>query len=167
MAVSLLGGLRVSGSGGLKVWKFRGRSSFSMSVKDLKTQDSRPKTPQSPANHVEYRLDKLSPGENKVFNSRAIGARPGTVLSQDRFRKVELAVSFKRIQCYRCDLIAIYKYRVKEIRRNPGLEVPQGEELRADHKDIWETIPRFAEIPETVKCKRCGEVLGIDTLCIY
>jgi formylmethanofuran dehydrogenase subunit E len=102
-----------------------------------------------------------------VFDSRAIRARPGTVLSQDRFRKVELAVSFKRLQCHRCDLTSIYKYRVKEIRRNPVLEVPEGEELRTDHTEIWETIPRYAEIPETVKCKRCGEVLGIDTQCIF
>ena len=102
-----------------------------------------------------------------MFNSRAIRARPGTVLSQDRFRRVELAVSFKRIRCYRCDLITIYKYRVKEIRRNPTLQVPEDEELRTDHQELWETIPRFAEIPETVKCKRCGEVLGIDTTCIY
>ena len=102
-----------------------------------------------------------------MFNSRAIRARPGTVLSQDRFRRVELAVSFKRIRCYRCDLIAIYKYRVKEIRRNPRLQVPEDEELRTDHQELWEMIPRFAEIPETVKCKRCGEVLGIDTTCIY
>lgn len=102
-----------------------------------------------------------------MFDRRTVRARPGSVLSQDRFRKIELAVSFKRLRCYRCDLVAIYKYRVKEIRRNTILEVPDGEELRDDHKEIWETIPRYAEIPETVKCKRCGEVLGIDTLCIF
>jgi hypothetical protein len=89
------------------------------------------------------------------------------VLSEDRYCQVELAVSFKRIRCYRCDLISIYKYRVKAIRRTPQIEPLEGEELRADHEELWKTIPRYAEIPETVKCKRCGEVLGIDTDCIY
>jgi hypothetical protein len=36
-----------------------------------------------------------------------------------------------------------------------------------DEQDRWNSIPKFAEIPETIKCKRCGEVLGVYTECIF
>lgn len=92
---------------------------------------------------------------------------PGTALFEDRFRRVETAVAFRRITCYRCDLTAIYKYKVRQVRRKPEIELHTGDEIRPDHRWIWQSIPRFAEIPETVKCKRCREVLGIHTQCIF
>ena len=66
----------------------------------------------------------------------------------------------KRITCYRCDLASFYKCTVQQVRRNPELLAGGGEEIRADHVEMWKTVPRFAEIPETIKCKRCKEVLG-------
>jgi hypothetical protein len=39
--------------------------------------------------------------------------------------------------------------------------------LRQDEIETWNSIPRFAEIPETIKCKSCGEVLGLYTSCIF
>ncbi len=43
----------------------------------------------------------------------------------------------------------------------------EGEEIRPDHREIWKDIPRFVEIPETLKCKRCKEVLEREILCVY
>lgn len=110
-----------------------------------------------------------------MFNSRALKEKLGETLSEDRFRTIELSISFRRIHCYKCDLTAIYKYRVKQLRRTPEListdaegksdeaiEPPSPEE-----QNRWADIPKFAEIPETIKCKRCGEVLGVYTECIY
>lgn len=92
---------------------------------------------------------------------------PGEVLYSDRFRSIEVAVTFRKIKCYQCDFEAIYKYRVQQVRRHAEIQVQDGEEVRPDHIEIWKTIPRFAEIPETVKCKRCKEVLGVYPLCVY
>lgn len=104
-----------------------------------------------------------------MFNSRALRAKPGTILDQDSLRTVELGISFKRITCYQCNFTAIYKYRVKEIRRSPDAADPQKDpgNLTEEQHETWKRIPRYAQIPETVKCKQCGEVLGLYTNCIY
>lgn len=180
-----------------------------------------------------------------MFSSRDLRAKPGVPIDENRFRCVETDVVLRRVHCYKCDLTAIYKFRVKQIRRNPELSadwhpspvlpreepeptlleeeemdvefrynfVPEVHEeetaepaevttspdlpsddllppdLRSDDeeqsevansaddstpieitefdRDVWRTIPRFAEIPETVRCKRCGEVLGLCTECIF
>ena len=92
-----------------------------------------------------------------MFNSRDLEADPGTFVSEDRCRTVEVAVAFRRIQCYRCDFKAVYEYRVQEVRRSPRLEEPDSEFPGLDELERWQGIPRYAAIPETVKCKRCGE----------
>ena len=108
-----------------------------------------------------------------MFNSRNIKEKPGEILFQDRCRTVELAVAFRRIHCYNCELTAIYKYRVQHLRKAPE-PVPENADSTKETPTFcegdlerWRDIPRFAEIPETVKCKRCGEVLGVYTECIY
>ncbi|MGH9340581.1 MAG: hypothetical protein ACRD1R_13550 [Acidobacteriota bacterium] len=93
--------------------------------------------------------------------------RKGDILHEDAFRQVELAVGFKKITCYNCGFDGFYKYRVQQIRRTSELTASEEDEIRPDHVDIWKTVPRFAEIPETVKCKRCNEVLGLYTACIF
>jgi hypothetical protein len=103
-----------------------------------------------------------------VFDSRTLKLKPGEMIYQDRLRTIDLAVAFKRITCHKCNLAAVYKYRVQQLRRKPEIslseEVP---EVSADLIETWKSIPRFAEIPETVKCKGCGEVLGLSTSCIF
>jgi len=89
------------------------------------------------------------------------------IFFKDRFHQVEIGIKFKRIRCYQCDLEAIYKYRAKQIWRHSEIRTDQGEEIRPDHREIWQTIPRYAEIPETLRCKRCREILSLDILCIY
>jgi hypothetical protein len=101
-----------------------------------------------------------------VFDSQQLKLKAGQNLHSDRFRSVEVAVSFRRLTCYNCDLISVYKYRVKQLRRSPELAVEDWEP-GPDEIEIWNSIPRFAEIPETIKCKRCGEVLGLFTSCIF
>ncbi|GAB4118817.1 MAG: hypothetical protein Kow001_18480 [Acidobacteriota bacterium] len=129
-----------------------------------------------------------------MFNSRDPQIRPGSTRVADHLRTVEIDVVFRRLHCYKCDLTAVYKYRVKQIRRQPELIPPGGgsndqpapsqgmpagaeglptavteasAELSEFDLELWKTIPRFAEIPETVRCKRCGEVLGLCTECIF
>ncbi len=131
-----------------------------------------------------------------MFNSRDPEIRAGTIRFADHLRTVEIEVVFRRLHCYKCDLTAVYKYRVKQIRRRPepppatptggdGTAAPGPMEAsqlpdslpttppeacpRVSEFDLelWKTIPRFAEIPETVRCKRCGEVLGLCTECIF
>lgn len=80
---------------------------------------------------------------------------------EDRFCQVELAVAFRKILCYECDFEAIYKYQVLQIRRRSEIQIGEEEEIRPDHVELWKTIPRFAEVPQTLKCKRCGEILGL------
>ncbi len=89
------------------------------------------------------------------------------VLFEDRFRQVELTTAFKKLTCYNCEFSGIYKFNVQQIRRRPEIQLENEEEIRSDHLEIWETIPRFAEIPETVKCKNCREVLTVEVTCIY
>jgi hypothetical protein len=76
-------------------------------------------------------------------------------------------VAFKRITCYNCDLTAIYKFRVQQVRRREEIMATEEEIVRDDHVQAWKTVPRFAEIPETIKCKRCNEVLGVYPFCIF
>lgn len=102
-----------------------------------------------------------------VFKRTIFSQRPNEIISDDRFCQVELAIAFKRVTCYRCNFEGIYKYTVQQIRRHPEIQVSEGEEVREDHLQIWKDIPRFAEIPEVVKCKRCREVLDIDIMCVY
>jgi hypothetical protein len=93
--------------------------------------------------------------------------KPGQAICSDRFRSVEVAVAFKRMTCHKCDLTSVYKYRVKQVRRSDELIPQEDRELEPEEVELWNSIPRFAEIPETIKCKRCGEVLGIYTSCIF
>ena len=101
------------------------------------------------------------------FDSRQLRVAPGQAIFEDRFRRVEVAIAFRKLTCPRCNLSSIYKFRVQQIRRKEEIDATQEEEIRSDHHQLWDNIPRFAEIPETVKCKRCRETLGIDTTCIY
>lgn len=102
-----------------------------------------------------------------VFDGTLFSQKPGEILSADRFRQVELAVAFKKIVCHRCRFAGFYRYQVLQVRRNPEILSEEEEEVRPDHFEIWKTIPRFAEIPETIKCKGCREVQGVYTYCIY
>lgn len=102
-----------------------------------------------------------------VFRAGFFHQKPGEILWQDRFRQVELGVDFRKITCYRCDFAAFYKYRTQQLRRNPVLLAAEDEAIRPDHEAIWKAIPRYAEIPETVRCKRCREVLGLYTSCVF
>ena len=101
-----------------------------------------------------------------MFDAR-LGAEPGDILFKDRFKEVEVALSFRTAECYRCGFTGIYKYRVLQVRRCPEVQCGEGDEVRSDHQEIWKTVPRFAEIPQTVKCKRCREVMGFHTACIF
>ncbi len=102
-----------------------------------------------------------------VFNADRLRRGPGGVLYQDRFHEVELGTCFKKIVCARCDFAGFYKYQVQQVRRREQLVTSQDEEARPDQLEIWKTVPRFAEIPQTLKCKRCHEVLGMYVDCIY
>ncbi len=102
-----------------------------------------------------------------VFKRSMFRQRPSEILSEDRFSQVELAIAFKKLTCYHCNFEAIYKYCVQQVRRHPEIRVAEGEEIRPDHQEIWKAIPRFVEIPETLKCKRCKEVLAGEILCVY
>ena len=102
-----------------------------------------------------------------MFDDRLIKGEPGDILFEDRFREVELGLAFRRAVCYRCGFIGIYRYQVQQIRRNAEIAIEADEETRADHEEIWKGVPRYAEIPQTVKCKRCQEVIGICTSCIF
>ncbi len=102
-----------------------------------------------------------------VFNSAVFPLQPGQTVFEDRFKYVELAVAFRKIACYRCDFSSFYRFAVLHLRRNPEITVAEDEEVRPDHIEIWKSIPRFAEISETVRCRRCNEVLGIYPNCIY
>lgn len=102
-----------------------------------------------------------------MFNSASFPEEPGTTIEEDRFRSVEVDLVFRRVHCYNCSLTAVYKYQVLQIRRHSEIGSQENEEIRSDHKAIWRAIPRFAEIPQTLKCKRCGEVLGVYTECLY
>ena len=102
-----------------------------------------------------------------TFSRREFPEEAGTRLSENRFRETEIATNFKLINCRRCGLVTIYKYRVKQIRRKAAIETSEQQEVRDDHVFLWNSIPRFAEIPETIRCKQCREILPQETFCIY
>lgn len=102
-----------------------------------------------------------------VFKRSMFRQRTEEILSEDRFAQVELTIAFKKLTCYHCNFEAIYKYSVQQVRRRPEIQVAEDEEIRPDHREIWKAIPRFVEIPETLKCKRCKEVLQGEILCVY
>jgi len=98
-------------------------------------------------------------------NSHSAPSEAGS--HDDRFCEVEMGTSFKRLICPRCNLEAIYKYSVRQVRRRPEILVEEGEEVRSDHIEMWKSIPRFAEIPSMLRCKRCREVLTMEVVCLY
>ena len=102
-----------------------------------------------------------------TFSRDQFPQEPGCKLSEDRFREVEMATSFKMMICQSCGFKAIYKYRVKQIRRKEEIVSSREDELREDHIHIWNSIPRFAELPETLCCKRCAEILPQETFCVF
>ena len=102
-----------------------------------------------------------------MFKRTIFSQRPNEIISDDRFRQVEMAIAFKRLLCYHCRFEAIYKYAVQQIRRHPEIQVFDNEEIREDHRQIWKTITRFAEIPERIRCKRCREILDVEVMCVY
>ena len=108
-----------------------------------------------------------------MFNSNALIEKPGHTLFKDRFRTVELSIVFRRIHCFKCELTAIYRYRVQELRRSTELLTEENESSESRNtpceEDLkrWNDIPRFAEIPETIKCKRRSEILGVYTECVF
>lgn len=102
-----------------------------------------------------------------VFKRSMFRQRPNEPLSEDRFSQVELATAFKKLTCYQCNFEAIYKYSVQQVRRHSEIRVNEEEEIRPDHQEMWTAIPRFVEIPETLKCKNCQEVLAREILCVY
>jgi hypothetical protein len=102
-----------------------------------------------------------------VFNGSASPQQPGDILFEDRFRQVELGMAFRKLTCCRCDFSSFYRLKVLQVRRSPVLLCAEDEEIRPDHLEIWRTIPRFAEIPETLRCRRCREILGVYTNCIF
>lgn len=102
-----------------------------------------------------------------VFDPALLQSQPGDVLHQDRFREVEVAVCFRKAECYHCGFVGFYKFQALQVRRNQEILSSDEEGVRPDHLDLWEAVPRFAEIPQTVKCKRCQEVMGFYTFCLY
>lgn len=83
---------------------------------------------------------------------------------QDELKTVEPAVNFKQMTCYNCSHTSVYRFQTTQIRRNPAPpEEHEGDEIM----NKWKSIPRFAEIPEVVKCENCGEVLGSYPEIIY
>ena len=101
-----------------------------------------------------------------TFDSRKLPG-PGTTLHENRYCGVELGIVFRRITCHRCDFSDIYRYAIKELRRKSQEEVEKGGQLSPGQLDIWRSIPRYAEIPETLHCKQCEEILGLYTECIF
>lgn len=70
---------------------------------------------------------------------------------------MEPAINFRQMTCYNCDHTAVYRFKTKQIRRSAEApeQIGDNEILRK-----WKSVPRFAEIPEVIKCEKCGEVLG-------
>lgn len=102
-----------------------------------------------------------------VFNSSLFPQQPGQSISEDQFREVELAVAFRKLICHRCEFSSFYRFKTLQVRRKPQLASSQEQEAGPDQTEIWKQIPRFAEIPETIRCRRCNEVLGVYTTCIF
>lgn len=92
---------------------------------------------------------------------------PGSIIAEDDLRSVEQAVIFRWLLCYKCDHAAVYRLRVLQVRRHPEPPLAPDGLLSEERVASWRSIPRFAEIAETVKCNHCGEVLGAYPLLIY
>ncbi len=115
---------------------------------------------------LEGRL-QTSQNSAMVFDPALFQAEPGDLLFQDRYREVEVGLSFRKAECYGCGFIGFYKFQSLHVRRNEEILSSGSEAIRPDHMDLWKSIPRYAEIPQTVKCRRCGEVMGFYTSCIF
>ncbi len=89
---------------------------------------------------------------------------PDNQVIQDEYKTVEPSVNFRQITCYNCEHTAIYRFNTKQIRRNPEAPADNGNQ---EILNMWKSIPRFAEIPEVIKCENCGEVLGSYPEIIY
>jgi len=92
-----------------------------------------------------------------MFDSKNSQLHLDEIPRRDDLKTVEPAVNFRQITCYNCDHTAVYRFRTTQIRRNP--EAPVENEDR-ELLERWKSIPRFAEIPEVIKCENCGEILG-------
>jgi len=99
-----------------------------------------------------------------MFNAKNSEIHIENTISQDECRTVEHSVNFRQITCYGCEHTAVYRFNTKQIRRNP--EAPENQDDQ-EIQDRWKSIPRFAEIPEVIKCENCGEILGSYPEIIY
>lgn len=95
--------------------------------------------------------------ELNMFNGNNSPLHRENQIRKDEFKTVEPAVNFRQITCYNCDHTAIYRFRTIQIRRNLETDA-----VINDENDLlqWKSIPRFAEIPEVIKCEVCGEILS-------
>lgn len=99
-----------------------------------------------------------------VFDSRRLDPDQK---SADRFKESSVDVRFRRYTCYTCGTTSIYRYQVLQVRRRPEIERNDQLVTGPDEQRWWSNIPRYAEIPETIKCKNCGEVVGAYTRCVW
>lgn len=99
-----------------------------------------------------------------MFKSEDSPLHQDETVRQDELKTVEPAVNFRQMTCYNCSHTAVYRFQTTQIRRNP---VPPEEPENDTLMEKWKSIPRFAEIPEVVKCENCGEVLGSYPEIIY
>ncbi|GAB4243476.1 MAG: hypothetical protein Kow00109_19280 [Acidobacteriota bacterium] len=102
-----------------------------------------------------------------MFDPRAWNVEPGTVVAEDDLRSVELGVVFRWLQCFRCDRADLYRILVQQVRRHDEPRSDDAQGPPEQRLETWQAMPRFAEIAETVKCKHCGEVIGVYPLLIY
>ncbi|HRR26433.1 MAG TPA: hypothetical protein P5300_07045 [Acidobacteriota bacterium] len=102
-----------------------------------------------------------------MLDPNLFSAEPGSIMAEDDLRSVEHAVVFRWLVCHKCDHSAVYRLRVLQVRRHPEPPPALDGLSSEDRLASWRTIPRFAEIAETVKCDHCGEVLGVYPLLIY
>ena len=102
-----------------------------------------------------------------VFDPSLFQTEPGDILFQDRYREVEVGLSFRQAECYQCGFVGFYRFQTLQVRRHDEILPSESETVRPDHLELWKAIPRYAEIPQTVKCKDCGEVMGFYTSCIF
>ena len=99
-----------------------------------------------------------------MFNSKNSRLHTEDTIRQDEFRTVEPAVNFRQITCYTCEHTAVYRFKTKQIRRTPEEPEHNGD---MEILNKWKSVPRFAEIPEVIKCEKCGEILGSYPEIIY
>jgi len=99
-----------------------------------------------------------------MFNSKESRLHNEDTIRQDEFKTVEPAINFRQMTCYTCGHTAVYRFKTKQIRRS--VQEPEHNGNR-EILEKWKSIPRFAEIPEAVKCEGCGEILGSYPEIIY